>query len=34
MGQAAALSLEMEAAVTLQMQPYRRRVIIGAHRTE
>jgi SAM-dependent methyltransferase len=34
MGEAAALSLAMEAAVTLQMQPYRRRAIIGAHRTE
>lgn len=34
MGEAAALALKMEAAVTLQMQPYRRRVIIGAHRIE
>jgi SAM-dependent methyltransferase len=34
MGDAAALSLQMEAALTLQVQPYRRRVIVHAHRPE
>ena len=34
MGQAAALSLGMEAAVTLQVQPYRRRVVVAAHRLD
>jgi SAM-dependent methyltransferase len=32
MGEAAALSLQMEAALTLQVQPYRRRVIVHARR--
>jgi hypothetical protein len=32
MGEAAAASLQMEAAVTLQLQPYRRRVIVHARR--
>ena len=34
MGQAAASSLGMEAAVTLQVQPYRRRVVVAAHRLD
>jgi SAM-dependent methyltransferase len=34
MGEAAAVSLQMEAAVTLQLQPYRRRVIVHARRLE
>jgi SAM-dependent methyltransferase len=34
MGEAAAASLQMEAAVTLQLQPYRRRVIVHARRLE
>ena len=34
MGQEAASSLGMEAAVTLQVQPYRRRVVVAAHRLE
>jgi SAM-dependent methyltransferase len=34
MGEAAAASLRMEAAVTLQLQPYRRRVIVHARRLE
>lgn len=34
MGEAAAASLQMEAALTLQLQPYRRRVIVHACRLE
>jgi SAM-dependent methyltransferase len=34
MGTAAAMSLEMEAALTLQIEPYRRRVIIHARRVD
>ncbi len=34
MGEAAAASLQMEAALTLQFQPYRRRVIVHARRPE
>ena len=34
MGEAAAASLQMEAAVTLQLRPYRRRVIVHARRLE
>jgi SAM-dependent methyltransferase len=34
MGETAAASLQMEAAVTLQLQPYRRRVIVHARRLE
>jgi SAM-dependent methyltransferase len=34
MGEAAALSLGMEAAVTLQVQPYRRRVAVAARRLD
>jgi hypothetical protein len=34
MGEAAALSLGMEAAVTLQVRPYRRRVIVAARRLD
>jgi ubiquinone/menaquinone biosynthesis C-methylase UbiE len=34
MGEAAAASLQMEAALTLQLQPYRRRVIVHARRLE
>jgi SAM-dependent methyltransferase len=34
MGEAAAASLQMEAALTLQLQPYRRRVIVHARRPE
>lgn len=33
-GEAAAWSLQMEAVVTLQLQPYRRRVIVHARRLE
>ena len=32
MGESAGSSLGMEAALTLQIQPYRRRVVVGAHR--
>jgi SAM-dependent methyltransferase len=34
MGEAAAMSLQMEAALTLEVQPYRRRVVVGAHRID
>ena len=34
MGQAAASSLGMEAEVTLQFQPYRRRVVVAARRID
>jgi SAM-dependent methyltransferase len=34
MGKAAALSLQMEAALTLQVQPYLRRIIVRARRPE
>jgi SAM-dependent methyltransferase len=34
MGETAALALQMEAAPTLQLQPYRRRVIVHARRPE
>jgi SAM-dependent methyltransferase len=34
MGEAASMALQMEAAVTLQLQPYRRRVIVHARRLE
>ncbi len=34
MGEAAAASLHMEAALTLEVEPYRRRVIVHAQRTE
>jgi SAM-dependent methyltransferase len=34
MGEAAAASLHMEAALTVQLQPYRRRVIVHARRLE
>jgi SAM-dependent methyltransferase len=34
MGEAAAASLHLEAALTLQLQPYRRRVIVHARRLE
>jgi ubiquinone/menaquinone biosynthesis C-methylase UbiE len=34
MGEAAAASLQMEAALTIQLQPYRRRVIVHARRLE
>ena len=34
MGEAAAASLQMEAALTLELQPYRRRVIVHARRLE
>lgn len=34
LGEAAAASLQMEAALTLQLQPYRRRVIVHARRLE
>ena len=34
MGQAAASSLAMEAALTLQVQPYRHRVVVAAHRVD
>ncbi len=34
MGETAALSLQMEAALTLQVRPYRRRVVVGAHRID
>jgi hypothetical protein len=34
MGEAAAASSQMKAAVTLQLQPYRRRVIVHARRLE
>jgi CheY-like chemotaxis protein len=33
-GEAASLALQMEAALTLQLQPYRRRVIVHARRIE
>ena len=32
MGEAASTSLGMEASLTLQFEPYRRRVVVGAHR--
>jgi hypothetical protein len=34
MGETAALSLGLEAAVTLQVQPYRRRVVVAARRID
>ena len=34
MGEAAAASWQMEAALTVQLQPYRRRVIVHARRLE
>jgi hypothetical protein len=34
MGEAASSSLGMEALLTLQFQPYRRRVVVGAHRVD
>ncbi len=34
MGEAAASSLGMEASLTLQFKPYRRRVVVGAHRLD
>jgi SAM-dependent methyltransferase len=34
MGEAASMALQMEAAVTLQLQPYRRRVVVHARRRE
>jgi hypothetical protein len=34
MGEAAALSLGLEAAVTLQVRPYRRRVVVAARRID
>jgi SAM-dependent methyltransferase len=34
MGEAASSSLGMEASLTLQFQPYRRRVVVGAHRVD